>query len=187
MNNINDKTKRRLIIASGLIISVILIVLISAQFKKEPIEDVVLPDQSIEANDVIIENPVITEKEDEIIVPEIEIPNTEKADNGGIDTGTEQTIQGDVEKPKEPTKEQLTDPTQKPNGKKVETPPEPVAHDKVEKPTETPKNNDVPQGGDTNNGKIYVPGFGWIDDVGEGQGTAVDGEGDINKQIGNMD
>jgi outer membrane biosynthesis protein TonB len=187
MNNINDKTKRRLIIASGLIISVILIVLISAQFKKEPIEDVVLPDQSIEANDVIIENPVITEKEDEIIVPEIEILNTEKADNGGIDTGTEQTIQGDVEKPKEPTEEQLTDPTQKPNGEKVETSPEPVEHDKVEKPTETPKSNDAPQGGDTNNGKIYVPGFGWIDDVGEGQGTTVDGDGDINRQIGNMD
>jgi hypothetical protein len=56
----------------------------------------------------------------------------------------------------------------------------------VEKPTETPKSNDAPQGGDTNNGKIYVPGFGWIDDVGEGQGTTVDGEGDINKQIGNM-
>ena len=187
MNNINDKTKRRLIIASGLIISVILIVLISAQFKKEPIEDVVLPDQSIEANDVIIENPVITEKEDEIIVPEIEILNTEKADNGGIDTGTEQTIQEDVEKPKEPTEEQLTDPTQKPNGEKVETSPEPVEHDKVEKPTETPKSNDAPQGGDTNNGKIYVPGFGWIDDVGEGQGTTVDGDGDINRQIGNMD
>ncbi len=181
MNNINDKTKRRLIVASGLIISVILIVLITNQFKKEPIEDVVLPNQSVETNDIIVEKPVITEKEDEIIVPEVKIPDTEK-----IDTGTEQTIQGDVEKPKEPTEEQLTDPTQKPNGEKVETPPEPVEHDKVEKPTETPKNTDEPQGGDTNNGKIYVPGFGWIDDVGEGQGTAVDGEGDINKQIGNM-
>ncbi len=181
MNNINDKTKRRLIVASGLIISVILIVLITTQFKKEPIEDVVLPNQSVETNDIIVEKPVITEKEDEIIVPEVKIPDTEK-----IDTGTEQTIQGDVEKPKEPTEEQLTDPTQKPNGEKVETPPEPVEHDKVEKPTETPKNTDEPQGGDTNNGKIYVPGFGWIDDVGEGQGTAVDGEGDINKQIGNM-
>ena len=41
--------------------------------------------------------------------------------------------------------------------------------------------------GITNDGKIYVPGFGWIDDIGEGQGTAVDGDGDINKQIGNMD
>ena len=187
MININDKTKRRLIVASGLIISVILIVQISAQFKKEPIEDAVLPNQSIETNDIIVEKPIITGKEDEIIVPEIEIPNTEKADNGGIDTGTEQTIQGDVEKPKEPTEEQLTDPTQKPNGEKVETPPEPVEHDKVEKPAETPKSNDEPQGGDTKNGKIYVPGFGWIEDIGEGQGTAVDGEGDINKQIGTMD
>lgn len=188
MNNINDKIKRRLIVASGLIISVILIVLISAQFKKEPIEDAVLPNQSIEMNDIIVEKPVITEKEDEIKVPPIEIPATETKDNGAIDAGTEQTIQGDVEKPTEPTEEQLTDPTQKPNGEKVETPPEPVEHDKVEKPTETPKNNDEPQGGDTNNqGQIYVPGFGWIDDVGEGQGTAVDGEGDINKQIGNMD
>lgn len=187
MNNINDTTKRRLIVASGLIISVILIALITNQFKKEPIEDAVLPNQSVETNEIIVENPVITEKEDEIIVPEIEIPDTEKADNGAIDTGTEQTIQGDVEKPKNPTEEQLTDPTKKPNGEKVETPPEPVEHNKVEKPTETPKSNDVPQGGDTNNGKIYVPGFGWIDDVGEGQGTTVDGEGDINKQIGTMD
>ncbi len=187
MNNINDKTKRRLIVASGLIISVILIVLISAQFKKEPIEDAVLPNQSIETNDIIVEKPIITGKEDEIIVPEIEIPDMEKADSGAIDTGTEQTIQGNVEKPKEPTEEQLTDPTQKPNGEKVETPPEPVEHDKVEKPAETPKSNDEPQGGDTKNGKIYVPGFGWIDDIGEGQGTAVDGEGDINKQIGTMD
>ena len=187
MNNINDKTKRRLIVASGLIVSVILIVLISTQFKKEPIEDAVLPNQSIEINDIIVEKPVITEKEDEIIVPEIEIPDTETIDKGVIDTGTEQTIQGDIAKPKEPTKEQLTDPTQKPNGEKVETAPEPVEHDKVEKPAETPKNNDEPQGGDTNNGKIYVPGFGWIDDVGEGQGTTVDGDGDINKQIGNMD
>ncbi|MDD4714848.1 MAG: hypothetical protein PHT72_05250 [Candidatus Absconditabacteria bacterium] len=188
MNNINDKTKRRLIVASGLIISVILIVLISAQFKKEPIEDAVLPNQSVETNEIIVENPVITEKEDEIIVPEIDFPDTETIDNGAIDTGTEQTIQGDVEKPKEPTEEQLTDPSQKPNGEKVETPPEPVEHDKVEKPAETPKNNDVPQGGDTNNkGQTYLPGFGWIENSGENQGTAVDGEGDINKQIGNMD
>ena len=134
MNNINDKTKRRLIVASGLIVSVILITLITNQLKKEPIEDAVLPNQSVETNDIIVEEPVIAEKEDEIIVSEIKIPDMETIDNGAIDTGTEQTIQGDVEKPKEPTKEQLTDPTQNPNGEKVETPPEPVAHDKVEIP-----------------------------------------------------
>lgn len=187
MNNINDKTKRRLIVASGLIINVILIVLITNQLKKEPIEDAVLPNQSIETNDIILEKPVITEKEDEIIVPEIKIPEDETIDNGAIDTGTEQTIQGDVEKPKEPTKEQLTDPTQKPNGEKVETPPEPVDHNKVEKPTETPKSNDEPQGGDTNNGKIYVPGFGWIEDVGEGEGTVAEDMYENGNKIGNMD
>ena len=188
MNNINDKTKRRLIVASGLIISVILIALITNQFKKEPIEDAVLPNQSIETNDIIVEKPVITEKENEIIVPEIKIPDTEKIDNGAIDTGTEQTIQEDVEKPKEPTKEQLTDPTQKPNGEKVETAPEPVEHDKVEKPAETPKNIDVPQGGDTNNkGQTYLPGFGWIENSGENQGTVAEDMYENGNKIGNMD
>lgn len=188
MNNINDKTKRRLIVASGLIISVILIALISAQFKKEPIDDVLLPNQSVETSDVIVEKPVITEKEDEIIVPEIKIPEDETIDNGAIDTGTEQTIQGDVEKPKEPTEEQITDPTQKPNGEKVETPPEPVEHNKVEKPAETPKGNDVPQGGDTNSqGKTYLPGFGWIENSGENQGTVAEDMYENGNKIGNMD
>jgi len=57
----------------------------------------------------------------------------------------------------------------------------------VEKPKDTPKNDNQPQGGETKDGKIYVPGFGWIDDNGGGgQGTTVDGDGDINKQVGNM-
>lgn len=166
----------------------ILIALISNQFKKEPIEDAVLSKQSIETNDIIIKTPDIAEKEDEITVPEIKIPEDETIDNGAIDTGTEQTIQGDLVKPKEPTKEQLTDPTQKPNGEKVETPPEPVVHDKVEKPTETPKNNDVPQGGDTNNqGKTYLPGFGWIENSGENQGTVAEDMYENGNKIGNMD
>jgi hypothetical protein len=144
------------------------------------------PNQSEDSVDIILETPEMTEKEDEIIVPEIEITDIETKDNGAIDTGTEQTIQGNPEKPKEPTKEQLEDPTQKPNGEKVETPPEPVNHNKVEKPAETPKKDDEPQGGDTNNGKIYVPGFGWIDDVGEGQGTTAEDMYENGNKIGNM-
>lgn len=187
MKNINDKIKRRLIVSGGLIISVILIVLISGQFRKEPIAEAELPNQSEDSVDIILETPEMTEKEDEIIVPEIKITDTETKDNGAINTRTEQTIQGNPEKPKEPTKKQLEDPTQKPNGEKVETPPEPVDHNKVEKPAETPKKDDEPQGGDTNNkGQTYLPGFGWIENSGENQGTEVDGEGDINKQIGNM-
>ena len=122
--------------------------------------------------------------EKEIDVPAIK--TTDKKVNNGVDKGTSQTIQGDVKKPKEPSKEKLTDPTKKPDGEKLEEPPENVDHDKVKKPEEAPKKKDEPQGGDKKNGKIYVPGFGWIDDIGEGEGTKVDGDGDINKQIGDM-
>ena len=187
MKNINDKVKRRLIVSVGLIISIILIVLISGQFRKEPIAEAELPIQSEDSIDIILDTPEITEKEDEIIVPEIEITDTETKDNGAIDTGTEQTIQGDPEKPKEPTKEQLEDPTQKPNGEKVETSPEPVAHNKVEKPAEAPKKDDEPQGGDTNNkGQTYLPGFGWIENSGENQGATAEDMYENGNKIGDM-
>src|SRR5690554_5459264 len=102
MKNISDKTKRRMLIFGGLIISVILIILISGQFRKEPIVEAELPDESEETIDVILETPETkeedkrAEKEVEITVPDIEISDTEIEDNGAIDTGTEQTIQGDI-------------------------------------------------------------------------------------------
>ena len=207
MKNISDKTKKRLVVIGGLVICAMLIIMISSQFRKEPIEDT-LPNQNTEVGNVTIEKLNDTEnvekekltnnedkidneeskgKEDKIIIPPIKIPDTQSTNENGIDKGTEQTIQKNVEKPKKPTKEQLTNPTQKPNGEKIEEPPVNVDHDKVEKPEETPKKKDEPKGGDTKNGKIFLPGFGWIDDIGEGEGTKVDGDGDINKQIGDMD
>jgi hypothetical protein len=57
MKNINDKIKRRLIVSGGLIISVILIVLISGQFRKEPIAEAELPNQSEDSVDIILETP----------------------------------------------------------------------------------------------------------------------------------
>ena len=44
-----------------------------------------------------------------------------------------------------------------------------------------------PQNGDTQNGSIYIEGFGWIPD--EGGGTIqeeIHSDGDINKQVGIM-
>ncbi|MBU5311572.1 hypothetical protein KQI38_05990 [Tissierella carlieri] len=203
MKNISDKTKKWLVVTGGLVICAMLILIISSQFRKEPIEDT-LPNQNTEVSNVTIEEPKDTEKaekeevtndedktdnekEDEIIVPPIKTPDTQSTNKNGVDKGTEQTIQKNVEKPKEPTKEQLTDPTQKPNGEKVTESPVNVDHEKVEKPEELPKQKDEPKGGDVNNkGQTYLPGFGWIENSGENQGTEVDGDGDINKQIGDM-
>lgn len=208
MKIFNDKSKKWLVVASGLLICAVLIFMISSQFKKEPVEEVALPnkedivdDVMAEKNDEInvdkgnvgkIDDGAVTnterEESDEEVtnVPPIKVHDTENNKNG-IDKGTNQTIQGDVRKPKEPTKEELTDPSKKPDGEKVEEPPKSVDHDKVEKPEETPKKKDESQGGDTKDGKIFVPGFGWIDDIGEGEGTKAEDMYENGNKIGNMD
>ena len=184
MKNINEKVKKWLIISGGLVLSAVLLVAIMSQFKVPSINDLDLPDQNSDTQKVAVESPDITEKEDDIKVPPIEIEKESNAASG-IDKGTEQTIQPDPAKP-EYTDEQLKNPDQKPNGEKVTEQDKPVEHNKVEKPSTPPKSDNQPQGGEKKNGQIYVPGFGWIDDIGEGQGTVVDGEGDINKQVGIM-
>lgn len=186
MKNINDKTKKWLIITFGLVVSIVLIVMIGVKFQEPPVKDVDISSQISEVQDVETKAPDTSEKEDEIKVPPIDVPQQTETDNGAVDTGTEQKIQGDTEKPTY-TQEQLTNPNQKPNGDKVTADDKPVEHDKVEKPTAPPKQDNQPQGGDKKDGQIYVPGFGWIkDEGGGGEGTIVDGDGDINKQVGNM-
>lgn len=213
MKMFNDRTKKWFVIASGLLICAVLVFMISSKFQKDPVEEVALPSGEDVVNDVIVEkNNEInidkentekigdetinnTEKEDkrkveasekEINVPPIKVTDTQNNKNG-VDKGTNQTIQGDVKKPKEPTKEDLTDPTKKPDGEKVEEPPKNIDHDKVEKPEEPPKKKDEPQGGDKKDGKMFVPGFGWIDDIGEGEGTKAEDMYENGNKIGNMD
>lgn len=184
MKNINDRLKKWLLIAGGLALSVVLMVAIMSQFKAPPTNDSDLPEQNSGTQKVAVENPDIIEKEDDIKVPQIQIQEESKTGNG-IDKGTDQTIQPDPIKP-EYTDEQLKNPEQKPNGEKVTEQDKSIGHNEVEKPNTPSKSDNQPQGGEKKNGQIYVLGFGWIDDIGEGQGTVVDGEGDINKQVGIM-
>lgn len=45
----------------------------------------------------------------------------------------------------------------------------------------------TPTAGSTNSsGQVYVPGFGYVAPGGSGQSVVVDGDGDINKQVGTM-
>jgi len=174
MKNINDKTKKWLIITGGIVISIALIVMIGVKFQKPPVKDVDISSQSGEVQDVVTKTLTNSENEDEIKVPSIDVTQQTETDNGAVDTGTEQKIQGDAEKPVY-TEEQLTNPNQKPNGDKVTAEDKPVEHDKVEKPTAPTKNT---SGG--------LPGFDNVSNAGENE--VVDGvsDGDINKQVGNM-
>lgn len=214
MEMFNDRTKKWLVVASGLLICAVLVFMISSKFQKEPVEEIALPSGEDMVNDVIAEknNEINIDKgnlekidddaignaekenegkveasEKEINVPPIKVSDTQNNKNG-VDKGTNQTIQVDVKKPKEPTKEELTDPTKKPDREKVEEPPKNIDHDKVEKPEEPPKKKDEPQGGDKNNkGQTYLPGFGWVENSGENQGTKAEDMYENGNKIGNMD
>lgn len=177
MKNMNDKTKKWLFVAGGVAVSIVLIAMIAGQFKKAPIND---------SQNAVVETPDIPDEEKDITVPDVEIPEQSENSNGD-DTGTEQTIQPNVSEKPNYTEEELKNPNQKPNGDPVTENDKVQDHDKVEKPVTPPKDDNQPQGGDVNNkGETYLPGFGWIENSGENQGTVVDGDGDINKQVGTM-
>ena len=185
MKNMNPKMKKWLTVAGGLALCAVLVVLIGQKFQTpEPVDDP-LPSQSSEVSDVTIEpsEPNSTEEEKEVTVTPPDTTQPVSTDNSAVSSGTEQTIQGDESKP-EYTEEQLQDPTQKPNGEKVTEPPTAVDHDKVEQPKDTPKpeSSTKPSGGGNS-----IPGFDNVPDGGANTVIEVDGDGDINKQVGIMD
>ncbi|MDK9711236.1 DUF6550 family protein [Acidaminobacter sp.] len=185
MKNMNDKTKKRVVLACGLVISVALIVMIGARFTEAPVAEEVNKAQNTEISEVVVENPngVETNKNDEVKVEPIEVPKETQVDSGADDTGTDQKIQGDVPDKPTYTEEQLTDPTQKPDGEKVDPP---KSEDKNPTTTTTPKPNkpvttteQKPSGG--------LPGFDSVPDGGANQVINGESDGDINKEVGSMD
>lgn len=185
----NNKMKKWLTVIGCLAICAVLVVLIGQQFKSPKPVDNPHPPQSSDVSNVTVDQkvPQNTEKEKDVTIAPSDTTHPTSTDNGAVSSNTEQTIQGDVSKP-EYTEEQLKNPEQKPNGDEVTEQDKPVDHDKVEKPKTTPKSDGQPHGGDTKDGKIYVPGFGWINDQGGGgQGTVGKSDGDINEQVGTMD
>ena len=176
MKNMNDKTKKRLVVAGCLAVCAVLAVLIGSRFIPDKTAEQPLPSQSSQPAEVTVNTD--TEKEKEVVVTAPDTSQPATTDNGADSSGTDQTIQGDVSKPPEPIKEQLTDPSQKPNGEAATATPK-------------PSNNTGGSSGTSTSGSSQsgggLPGFDNVPDGGANQVIEVDGEGDINKQVGNMD
>jgi hypothetical protein len=184
-----NKRMKRLVVAGGIIAMVFLIVLIGRRFQKDPTTEATIPTDKSESSEVVVKNPdklKAAEKEVKVTVAPIatEAPNKESS---SVDKGTEQKIQSDVIPKPTYTKEQLTDPTKKPNGEKVETP---KTKDKKATPTPTPDKKTDKQTdnkSEDNNSSGGLPGFDNVPDGGANQVIDGDSDGDIDKQIGNMD
>ena len=196
---LTDKTKRYLAIGGGAVICIGLIAAISLQFGKIPTGEDTLPEESSAVTEIVVDpGEVQIEESDssaDLVIKletgtETELEETAPpVDSRPAQTDqTEQSIQPDVTKPEEPSEDVLTDPTQMPDGTKVETPPTPVGHDEVVTPTEPEPAPGEPQAGDTQNGQIYIPGFGWVqNNGGGGSGTVAEDMYENGNKIGIMD
>ena len=189
---LTDKAKKRFIISALGVVCVVLVIAIISQFRTEEPKDASVQSSST-VSDAISPGTVIpVPSADPIKTPEVTVPPIEpteaytKPADSGDSTGTEQGIQAEVTKPTQPPQEVKTDPTKTPDGEKVEAV-KPVEHDKVTKPENT-TTSDTPKSGDKKDGKIYVPGFGWIEDNGGGgSGTTAKDMYENGNKIGNMD
>lgn len=177
---LTDKTKKRLTIAGLGVVCVVLIIAIASRFMPETPKEVSAQPSSTASSEV---NP-ITPSVEPSEAPEVSAQpidpaaaSTQPTDTGDS-TGTEQSIQAEVAKPTEPPQEVLTDPSQTPDGEKVDG----------DKKPESSVSPSTPKSGDKKDGKIYVPGFGWIDDNGGGgSGTTAGDMYENGNKIGNMD
>ena len=183
-----EKTKRAALIAAGLLLCAVVAVGISSRFKAAPKAD----DPTISDNVTETKDPTVDIKEPEVKVDIKTEPPAETTDPGqGADSsGTEQTIQETPTKPDAPEKPKA--PGQVENDHKAEDVPE-ADRNKETPPTYEPEQTEVkpqpaePAGGSTDsNGKVYVPGFGYIESQGEGTVIQDDSIYENGNQVGIM-
>ncbi len=180
MKNTTDKIKKRLIVSVGLVISIVLIILIASQFKKESVKEVDIPAQSTQSNTAAADSQNPTEVTGTAKTPATVSEETQK-DNGAVDTGTDQKIQSDV--PKKPTEPSFAS-TKEPSTKTVEPtkqkdePSQPVQPSKPTKPEKKTGTKGQTSGG--------LPGFDNVPNGGKNKVIDGKSDGDIDKQVGTM-
>lgn len=116
-----------------------------------------------------------------VAVPDVSAPeNTPTQEQADPVLNVEQEEQVDVDLTDSEKKPETTPPP-------APSPEEQQAASENNEPIVSDPAANQPQNGDTQNGSIYIEGFGWIPD--EGGGTIqeeIHSDGDINKQVGIM-
>jgi hypothetical protein len=93
----------------------------------------------------------------------------------------------DMEGPEQSLQPEVTRPASASPGETHERPSDPALLDPSTPPTTSSSSGNQPQGGETKDGKVYVPGFGWIKNIGEGHGTHLSDMYENGNKIGIMD
>lgn len=185
---LSEKAKKRLILAGLGVVCVILVIAISSQFKTvQPEDEAILPSSTVSDN-IGPGNEIPTPSADPANGAELNVgpidptaAPTSPADTGDS-SGTEQSLQAEPTKPEAPAETPAPQ-----DNTAVTNPAKPPEY----KPEDTVKTTEPssPKAGDKNDkGQVWFPGFGWVDDEGGGVNQEeVGSDGDIDKQVGNMD
>lgn len=190
MMNMNDKSKRSLLIAGLCVICVGLIFAISSRFQtdtpaKGETTPATLAETKVTPDINNVEGTAEKTNEKDLVI-QLDQPVTTPTDKPADQTGQPvQNLQPDVTKPPEPSGSQKTDPSKKPDGEKVDKV-QAVDHGGVKKPDNPPPQSNEPKGGEIKDGKVYLPGFGWVPETG-GSGTKADDMYENGNKIGTMD
>jgi hypothetical protein len=110
-----------------------------------------------------------------VILPPAPQTSAPSAANAPDMEGAEQSLQPEVTRPASAS-----------TGETQVRPDDPALLDPSAPPTTTPSASNQPLGGETKDGKVYVPGFGWIKDIGEGHGTHLSDMYENGNKIGVM-
>jgi outer membrane biosynthesis protein TonB len=171
----NDKIKRRLAIAGALVISIALVIVIGMQFAKEPAKPDASSQEPVSSSDVVSDIQKNTEKK-EIVVPPQTALEPEASETLPPQTDLpEQKLQPDPVKPEAPKKPDL------PKDADTKNPSKPPEY----KPEATEKKPPAPESKPQSSGGL--PGFDNVPDGGANQVIEGKSDGDINKQVGEMD
>lgn len=184
MAKFSDKTKKRLLIGGLGALCTVLVVVLTVSFSgRNPSQDTVAA-ASGSSSDVSVGGISPSSKSEVSVPPVSSEPNPSASSNPVLDVTKERHVEtsltessGPSSEPKKPTvpdSSALTNSSKKPTYSKEQTHPNQTVSQ--------------PKAGDQKSGMIYVDGFGWVKDEGGGAtGETIDGDGDINKMVGQMD
>lgn len=107
-----------------------------------------------------------------------------EAETGTSVNDREQEIQ---ETPEKTEAEKPSEPPALSEGTATDQPDTPPSYEEEKQEEPAPAENQTPKTGDTKDGMVYVEGFGWITDEGEGSGIYADDMYENGNKIGIMD
>lgn len=180
-----DKTKKWLVTAGLAVVCAGLIFGISRVLYHEPVQESRIVEQEPKDTEVTVEM-------GETGIQQTESGEADTEESLVIEAEPQTTVNDkEQEIQKEPEKTEKEKPKEAPalsEEADVENPETQPSYKETQEPEkQPPADNGTPKTGDTKDGMVYVEGFGWIPDEGEGSGTYAGDMYENGNKIGIMD